>query len=99
MRIDFVRVLLTNRRMHIEPRTFSEILALWKTHGALAIDMNVPKCRARQWRVRGSVHPRYWPRLIELVEQRFGIVITPRQLMLAAAGEAGTDSERTSEAA
>lgn len=65
--------------------TFAEILSRWPSDGALARDMGVSKPCARKWRERGRpLQPQYWPRLIDVAEQRFQVIITPRQLMVAA---------------
>jgi hypothetical protein len=72
--------------MHAENPTFAEFLKLWPTLAEFAADMDVPYERAKKWRARNrAIPPKYWPRFIEMAEHRFGIVVTPRQLMLAAA--------------
>lgn len=82
------------------PVTHRKIIELWKQvaprdwFSACGVDMatdgnvRVWKERVRQWRDRDSIPPKYWPRLIDVVEARFGILITARQLMLAAARKA-----------
>lgn len=74
--------------MSSENPSFAEILNLWPTLAEFVADMGVPYERAKKWRARGrAIPPRYWPRLIDMAEQRFQLVLTPRQLMLAAALE------------
>lgn len=74
--------------MHPENPSFADILNLWPTLAEFVADMGVPYERAKKWRARGrAIPPRYWPRLIDMAEQRFQLVLTPRQLMLAAAAE------------
>jgi hypothetical protein len=80
--------------MQTEPLTFHQILSLWKTHSELARDMDVPKERARFWRVRGRLPPKYWPRLLKELHRRFGLTLTPGQLMLAAAADEPPGSDR-----
>lgn len=81
--------------MRTEPFSFHDILNLWESHSALAHDMGVPKERARSWRTRGQLRPKYWPRLLERLEQRFGKKLTADDLMLAAAmGDEAKPSEQ-----
>lgn len=80
--------------MHSENPSFTEILSRWQTLAEFVADMNVPYERAKKWRARGrAIPPKYWPRLIDMAEQRFGLVLTPRQLMLAAGAEIDEQSQ------
>ena len=83
--------------MHEKIPSFTELCELWETHQALADDMCVPKSRARQWRVRNYIRPKYWPRFIDMLEQRHGRVVTARQLMLASAGYSDEAESRKTE--
>lgn len=68
----------------------------------LASDLGFPLSRVIRWHQRDSVPAKYWPRLIEVAERRFDVIITARQLMLAAADECAPVSEaadRSTEAA
>jgi hypothetical protein len=79
--------------MHDKPfLTFTEIFDLWDGTTALARDMGVKVTTADQWRRRRYLHPRWWPRLIEVAEARHQHLITPRQLMLAAGESRGVRS-------
>jgi hypothetical protein len=90
------------RNMHM-PENFSshsEILELWRRLAPgkgtrflapLARDFApVRKTTVVKWYYRNSIPPRYWPQLIDLVDRRFDLVITPRQLMMIAANQSGT---------
>ena len=73
-------------------QSHQQVLELWRPLAvegrlfkAIAADTGFPRRRIQQWHRRNNIRPEYWPHLIEVVEQRFGIVLTPRQLMLAAA--------------
>ena len=86
--------------MHTEITSHQQVLDLWRSlagerprrlYSLIARDLAVPRARVARWHERDSVPAKYWPRLIDLAEQRFGVVITPRQMMLAAAEEAARD--------
>lgn len=75
--------------MHEPLTTFTEIFDLWDGTAALARDMGVKVTTADQWRRRNYLHPRWWPRLIEVAALRHEKLITPRHLMLAACASRG----------
>lgn len=85
--------------MTVHPTLFTEIFALWPNEfQAMRIgsDMGVPRGRAQQWINRDYIPPWYWPRLVDVVEQRFGRVITYRQLVEASVslrGQAQIDAQ------
>lgn len=89
-------------------RSHKQVLELWRRlapgkrrfHAALAADLGLPSQNVARWYYRDSVPPKYWPRLLDLAEQRFNVIITPRQMMLAAAGQQAQPSDKArSEAA
>jgi len=55
-------------------------LALWPTYKDLALAMGVPVQSARYWVVRGRIPPRYWPRFIAVMQDRFGVTPTAEHL-------------------
>jgi len=72
--------------MIVQKLTFSQIFQLWDDQGSgttMAADMGMPRNRVRQWRNRHFIPPWYWPQLVEVIEQRFGWMITYRQLVEA----------------
>lgn len=74
--------------MTVQPTLFTEIFELWPedlrdVH--LARDMGVGRPRARQWLRRNFLPVWYWPELIDVVEQKFGRVVTHRELVEAGA--------------
>lgn len=79
--------------MHEPLTTFTEIFGLWDRTTTLARDMGVKVTTADQWRRRNFLHPRWWPRLIEVAALRHEALITPRQLMLAAGASRGRQVE------
>lgn len=75
--------------MHDDVPSFTEILSLW-TVGQLTADLELPpsaRPRVRQWRDRNCLPPKHWQRIIDMAERRHGLLLTPRHLMLAAAGQ------------
>jgi hypothetical protein len=76
--------------MHEDIPSFTEILSLWTDDDQLVADLGLPpsaRSRVRRWRERNSVRPQYWQPLIDMADKRFGLVLTPRHLMLAACGQ------------
>ena len=73
--------------MTVQNTLFAEIFALWPRFGELANDMGVPPSRAYQWIRRNYLDPCYWPRLVDVIEQKFDRVITYRQLVEASAAQ------------
>lgn len=69
--------------MTVQKTLFAEIFALWPDTASLAKDMGVPSTRGHQWIRRNYLPPWYWPRLMDVVEQKFGQVVTYRQLVEA----------------
>lgn len=76
-------------------RSHRQVLELWRRlapgksrrfYAALASDLGLPAQNVARWYYRNSVPPKYWSRILDLAEQRFKVVITPRQMMEAAAG-------------
>jgi hypothetical protein len=75
--------------MTVQTTLFTQIFTLWPDASVLAGDMGVPRNRARQWINRSYLPPWYWPRLVDVVEQRFSRIVTYRQLVEAAAAQRG----------
>jgi hypothetical protein len=78
--------------MTVQPTLFTEIFELWPEELRdvhLARDMGVGRPRARQWLRRNFLPVWYWPRLVDVAEQKFDRVITYRQLVEAAATQRG----------
>jgi hypothetical protein len=98
MRIDVVLILCIISRMIDESPSHAALLSLWKWHSQLAADMDVPKWRARQWRARGSIPPKYWPRFITAMRERFGREVSADEL-LAGYNDAALPASQDSEAA
>lgn len=74
--------------MTVQTPLFVEIFALWSAGekpdaAQVGRDMGVPQSRARQWVRRGYLEPYYWPRLVDVVGQKFGRIVTYRQLVEA----------------
>lgn len=72
--------------MTVQTSLFTEIFDLWPEpcrDVQLAQDMGVKRNRARQWLNRGFIPFWYWPRLIDVVDQKFERTITHRQLVEA----------------
>jgi hypothetical protein len=87
-----------NLHMSENVKSHREILDLWRPLAKdrkvgffpfLAEDLGFPLSRVVRWHQRDSVPAKYWPRLIEVVERRFDIIVSARQLMLAFPGGFG----------
>lgn len=75
--------------MSVQPIDFPKLLRLWpseekkRAYTELAIDMDVPVSRARQWLNRKYLPPWYWPRFRCVLRDKFGLIITNEQLVQA----------------
>lgn len=72
--------------MIVQKMTFPDIFQLWDGHesgASMASDMGMPANRVLHWKKRHFIPPWYWPQLVEVIEQRFGRMITYRQLVEA----------------
>lgn len=58
----------------------TELLAHFKRDVDLATAMGVKYTCARQWRVRGRVPPRFWPKFIAALKSGFDVVVTADEL-------------------
>lgn len=69
-------------------QTFSELLKLWPTAGALAEDLEVKEVTARMWRQRG-IPSEYWLGVVAAAEKREIKGVTLEMLAKLAAEQAG----------
>lgn len=81
--------------MTVQPTLFTQIFELWPDDRQctrfqqMALDMRVPRMRARQWIARDYLPPWYWPRLVDVLEQKFGSIVTYHQLVEATVAQRG----------
>ncbi len=78
------------------PITWPEILGHWRDPSRpsdrrmfqrIAQDLNVPSLyTVRVWFEKGNVPLRHWPRIIEVLEQRFDVAVSYKQLAEATLG-------------
>jgi hypothetical protein len=60
--------------------SFQQIIDLWPSRAALARDMGVSYCRARQWYDRNRIPAEYWIDLVESAENISAARITYKNL-------------------
>ena len=49
----------------------------------MAHDLGVKATVVNQWRRRGNIPVDYWPRLVTVLERKFGLLVSERQLVQA----------------
>lgn len=63
-----------------KPKTFAEVLNLWKTHAALKDELGVIYVTAQAMRTRGSIGDEHWPKVIEAWKRR-GVTLTEADML------------------